>query len=188
MILVTGGARSGKSSFAENLLKNENRVLYIATAIAFDDEMKQRISKHKQLRNSNWDTLENYRGLGDQLISLNKVYTAVMLDCITIMTSNLLMQAAPHFSQEEYLKLDYRVEETKIIYEMKKLVEGLRYMEANHNTKTVLVTNELGLGIVPENKLSREFRDIAGRVNQYLASEAEEVFFLVSGIPLKIKG
>jgi adenosylcobinamide kinase/adenosylcobinamide-phosphate guanylyltransferase len=188
MILVTGGARSGKSSFAENILKNEDKVLYIATSIAFDDEMKHRIKKHRQQRNAHWDTLEEYKAVGDKILSLNKQYNGIILDCITIMTSNLLMQAAPNFSEEEYSKLDYRIEETKILYEMKNLVEGLRYMEENYDTKTVLVTNEVGLGIVPENKLSREFRDIAGRVNQYLASQSDEVYLLVSGIPVKIKG
>lgn len=206
MILITGGARSGKSLFGENLLINEMRenlltnetrenfltnqkkVLYIATALAFDDEMKERIKKHKAQRSDNWDTLEDYRTLGDKLIYLNKKYDGIILDCITVMVTNLLMQATPNFTDEEYLKLDYRVEETKILYEMKNLTSAFNELEIKNNTKIVVITNEIGSGIVPENKLGREFRDIAGRVNQYLAKEANEVYVVISGIPVKIKG
>lgn len=206
MILITGGARSGKSLFGENLLINEMRekllinetrenlltnqkkVLYIATALAFDDEMKERIKKHKAQRSDNWDTLEDYRTLGDKLICLNKKYDGIILDCITVMVTNLLMQATPNFTDEEYLKLDYRVEETKILYEMKNLTSAFNELEIKNNTKIVVITNEIGSGIVPENKLGREFRDIAGRVNQYLAKEANEVYVVISGIPVKIKG
>lgn len=206
MILITGGARSGKSLFGENLLINEMRenlltnetrenfltnqkkVLYIATALAFDDEMKERIKKHKAQRSDNWDTLEDYRTLGDKLIYLNKKYDGIILDCITVMVTNLLMQATPNFTDEEYLNLDYRVEETKILYEMKNLTSAFNELEIKNNTKIVVITNEIGSGIVPENKLGREFRDIAGRVNQYLAKEANEVYVVISGIPVKIKG
>ena len=188
MILVTGGARSGKSAFAEQLLQAESSVLYIATSIVFDKEMEERVKLHKQRRKKNWETLEAYREVGNKVLNLKKCYTGIMLDCVTIMISNLLMEAAPNFTDEEYNNLDYRVEETKILYEMKKLVEAIKEMENKYYTKVVFVTNEVGAGIVPENKLSREFRDIAGKVNQYLAKEAKEVYLVVSGIPMKIKG
>lgn len=188
MILITGGARSGKSCFGESLLLNKKKVLYIATAIAFDEEMSERIKKHKSQRNNDWDTLETYKALGDKVICLNQKYDGIILDCITVMITNLLMQATPNFTPEEYLKLDYRIEETKILYEMKNLTAAFNELETKNNTKIVIITNEIGSGIVPENKLSREFRDIAGRINQYLAKEASEVYVVISGIPVKIKG
>lgn len=187
MILITGGARSGKSSFGESLLVSQKNVLYIATAIAFDNEMKERIKKHRQRRNKDWETLETFRAVGDKILSLNKNYDGIILDCITVMITNLLMQDTPNFTEQDYNKLDYRVEETKILYEIKNLVAALKEMEIRYNTKVVLITNEIGCGIVPEKKLSREFRDIAGRINQYIASESNEVFLVVSGIPVKIK-
>lgn len=187
MILITGGARSGKSSFGESLLISQKNVLYIATAIAFDNEMKQRIKKHQQRRNKDWETLEAFKAVGDKILSLNKGYDGIILDCITVMITNLLIQDTPNFNERDYNKLDYKVEETKILYEIKNLVAALKEMEIKYNTKVVLITNEIGLGIVPEKKLSREFRDIAGRINQYLASESNEVFLIVSGIPVKIK-
>lgn len=188
MILITGGARSGKSLFGENLLLQQKKVLYIATAIAFDNEMKERVKIHQQRRNKNWDTLEMYKAIGDKLISLNQNYDGIIVDCITIMITNLIMQDTINFSEDDYNNLDYRVEETKILYEMQNLTSGLREMEIKYNAKTIIITNEVGSGIVPETKLSREFRDIAGRVNQYLAKEADEVYCIISGIPLKLKG
>lgn len=188
MILITGGARSGKSVFAEQLLQKENSVLYIATSIVFDKEMEERVKLHKERRKKEWDTLEAYRNVGEKILDLNKGYKGIMLDCVTIMISNLLMEAAPNFTDEEYNNLNYREEEKKILCEMKRLVEAVKQMESKYNTKVVFVTNEVGAGIVPENKLSREFRDIAGKVNQYLAKEAENVYLVVSGIPVKIKG
>lgn len=188
MILITGGARSGKSVFGENLLMSEKKVLYIATSMIFDNEMKERVEKHKQRRSEYWETLEAYKSVGDKIIAMNKCYDGIILDCVTIMISNLLMQSVPNFTDVEYEKLDYRVEETKILYEMKNLTEALKEMETKYFTKTVLITNELGSGIVPEKKISREFRDIAGRVNQYIAKESNEVYMVISGIPVKIKG
>lgn len=187
MILITGGARSGKSSFGESLLVSQKNVLYIATAIAFDNEMKERVKKHRKRRNKDWETLEAFRAVGDKVLSLNKNYDGIILDCITVMITNLLMQYTPNFTEQEYNRLDYRVEETKILYEIKNLVAALKEMEIKYNTKVILITNEIGCGVVPEKKLSREFRDIAGRINQYLASESNEVFLVVSGIPVKIK-
>lgn len=187
MILITGGARSGKSFFGESLLVSQKNVLYIATAIAFDNEMKERVKKHRKRRNKDWETLEAFRAVGDKVLSLNKNYDGIILDCITVMITNLLMQDTPNFTEQEYNRLDYRVEETKILYEIKNLVAALKEMEIKYNTKVILITNEIGCGVVPEKKLSREFRDIAGRINQYLASESNEVFLVVSGIPVKIK-
>lgn len=174
--LVTGGARSGKSSFAEGLLKDCHNVLYIATAIAFDDEMKERVRLHRKQRNQSWDTLEAYKNLEQEIKSKDQNYDGIILDCITIMISNLMLE---EFNDNT----DYRALENRVIEEMKASIRFLKALKA----KVVLVTNEVGAGIVPENKLAREFRDIAGRVNQYIAKEADEVFVTISGISLQIK-
>lgn len=174
MILVTGGARSGKSSFGESLLKDLDKVLYIATSIPFDDEMKDRVRKHRESRSSHWETLEAYKDFEDKI--QNK-YDGVILDCITIMITNLLLEKIDEFNE------DYNAIEAYIMKEIEKAVKVLKSL----NSKVVLITNEIGAGIVPENKMSREFRDIAGRVNQYLGKECEEVYLAVCGIPVKIK-
>lgn len=179
MILVTGGARSGKSSFGESLLKDKKEVLYIATSIPFDEEMKDRVKKHRESRPNHWHTLEGYKDLGNSIRTLNQQYDGIILDCITIMITNLIFE---NFDEE--VEIDYKGIEEKIMGEMKAMVLAFKEL----NSEVVLITNEVGCGIVPETRLSREFRDIAGRVNQYLAREAEEVYFAVSGIPVKIKG
>jgi adenosylcobinamide kinase/adenosylcobinamide-phosphate guanylyltransferase len=179
VILVTGGARSGKSDFGESLLKDKKKVLYIATSIPFDEEMKYRVKKHRESRPSHWHTLEAYKNLGDSIRNLKQQYDGIILDCITIMITNLIFE---NFDEE--VEIDYKAIEEKIMREMKTMVSAFKEL----NSEVVLITNEVGSGIVPENRLSREFRDIAGRVNQYLAREAEEVYLAVSGIPVKIKG
>ncbi|GIM28180.1 adenosylcobinamide kinase/adenosylcobinamide phosphate guanyltransferase [Clostridium polyendosporum] len=179
MIVVTGGARSGKSTFGESLLMDKKEVLYIATSIPFDDEMKDRVKKHKESRPSRWDTLESYKAIGENIRSLQNTYEGIILDCVTIMITNLLIE-----NIDENSEIDYRDIENMIMNEVKSMTNFFKEYEG----EVVLITNEVGSGIVPENKLSREFRDIAGRVNQYLAREAEQVYLVVSGIPVKIKG
>lgn len=179
MILVTGGARSGKSSFGESLLKDKKEVLYIATSIPFDEEMKDRVKKHRESRPDHWHTLEGYKSLGDSIRNLKQHYDGIILDCITIMITNLILE---NFDEE--VEIDYKSIEEKIMGEMEDMLSAFKEL----NSDVVMITNEVGCGIVPENRLSREFRDIAGRVNQFLAREAEEVYLAVSGIPVKIKG
>jgi adenosylcobinamide kinase/adenosylcobinamide-phosphate guanylyltransferase len=178
--LVTGGARSGKSSFGESLLKDFLKVLYIATSIPFDEEMRERVRKHKDQRPGYWDTLEAYKNFKDEFSNIAyHEYDGIILDCITIMISNILLES---FNEDK--ENDYGLIEDKIIYQVDELIEVLK----NAGCKVVIVTNEVGSGIVPENKLSREFRDIAGRVNQRIAKAADEVYLVVSGLPVKIKG
>lgn len=181
MILVTGGARSGKSLFAENLLKEvEGNILYIATAIPFDEEMKLRVKKHKLQRPENWDTFEAYQDLGKSLLTVEKEYVGILIDCLTILVSNLLLEENIY---EEIKGSEIEKIEIKILREVSALVEAVQKIKG----KTVIVTNELGSGIVPENKLARIFRDIAGKANQLVAQSADEVYLAVSGIPIKIK-
>lgn len=185
MILVTGGARSGKSSFGESILKDEESVLYVATSIPKDEEMVERVKKHRESRNRNWDTLESYKDLGEQL---KEGYAGIIVDCITIMITNLLFHGMESFEEEDFKNMDFRKKEEEVMREIRSMAEYFKNYSIRNSTKIVLITNEVGAGLVPEYKLGREFRDIAGRVNQYLAKEAEEVYFVVSGIPLKIKG
>lgn len=180
--LITGGARSGKSSFAEKILDNEDSVLYIATAIPFDDEMKDRIKKHKVRRNSCWELCEIYKNFDQQLPQkiINKKY--ILFDCLTIMISNLM--TIDH-------DCDWDSASAKKISEIEKNVADevnklLKIIE-NYQGKVIIVTNEIGMGVVPPTPLGRHFRDIAGRINQKIARIANEVILMVSGINVKIK-
>lgn len=182
IIIITGGARSGKSSFAEKLALDMNmRTTYVATSIPFDDEMKERVRLHKERRPSEWNTVEAYKDLD---IALNKVIDetdVVLLDCITVMITNLMMDSISdwdNISVEDAGKV-----EKLVIDELNKLIN---YFEELDKT-LIIVTNEVGLGIVPMYPSARLFRDMAGRANQKLASIADEVHMCVSGIPLKIK-
>jgi len=183
LVLITGGARSGKSRFAENLARGlQGPVLYVATAQIFDEEMKIRVRKHRESRPAEWDTLEAYRGLGKTISSQDQKYCGILIDCITIMVTNLMWEI-PEIQAEEFTVQNIEKAEFFIMEEVKDLVEGTFRMEST----VIMVTNELGSGIVPEYPLSRAFRDIAGRVNQYIAAHADEVYLVVCGIPLRIK-
>jgi len=183
IILITGGARSGKSTYAEKLAKEENKkVLYVATSIPFDEEMKERVKKHRERRPANWDTFECYKDLKSIFVNPNLDFEVVLLDCITIMVTNLLFEKTgeniERFSEDELNKI-----ECEILKEVADFLDA-----AEETTKTIiLVTNEVGFGIVPEYKLARVFRDIAGRVNQYIAKRAKEVSLVVCGIQVKVK-
>jgi adenosylcobinamide kinase/adenosylcobinamide-phosphate guanylyltransferase len=182
--LVTGGARSGKSSFAEELIKEKgDRILYVATAKAIDDEMKDRIKRHQSRRPDHWDTLEQYRGLGAVLPDLSKKYDGILLDCVTIMSTNII------FDEPVMLKEDVSFEEMletekSLIAEINDFISSFPALSCD----LILVTNEVGLGLVPEYPLSRFYRDALGRVNQALGKAAEELYFVTCGVPMKIKG
>ncbi|HEY5583284.1 MAG TPA: bifunctional adenosylcobinamide kinase/adenosylcobinamide-phosphate guanylyltransferase [Ruminiclostridium sp.] len=183
LILVTGGARSGKSTYAENLAKSiGDRVMYIATSIPFDDEMKDRVKKHRERRPASWDTFEGYKDLKKVFHEKSQPFQIILLDCITIMITNLMFDFGG-FDVENSDEMVINQIETKILQEINEFLD-----EAILNTETtILVTNEVGFGIVPDNKLARIFRDLAGRANQYIASRSDEVYLLVCGLPIKIK-
>ena len=182
LVVVTGGARSGKSTFAEKLAKDCNcDVVYIATSIPFDDEMKARIKKHVEQRSANWKTVEAYKDLDKHLAKNNNLPVVYLLDCITIMITNLMLDTSYDWDKVSQQEID--CVEAYIRQEMEKLLKVVD----EKDTTFILVTNEVGMGIVPENKLSRIFRDIAGRVNQMLAQAADEVYLCVAGIPVRIK-
>ncbi|UEL49384.1 bifunctional adenosylcobinamide kinase/adenosylcobinamide-phosphate guanylyltransferase [Terrisporobacter hibernicus] len=182
IILVTGGARSGKSSFAESLcIKQNNKTAYIATSVAFDDEMKNRVKKHQEGRPKNWKTYEIYKDIYSIVEELNKNHDTVIMDCVTLMVNNLMFTQGIEVDEatsEELNELENYIRE-----QITKLLEAVK----KTNLYFVIVTNEIGMGIVPENKLSRIYGDFVGRANQLIASYSNEVYFVVSGIPMKVK-
>lgn len=179
IILVTGGSRSGKSTYAEELLKDKENVLYIATAIVTDEEMAARIQKHRERRDNSWSTFEGYKNLNDAVASFSGEY--ILLDCVTVMITNLMFEEERDFdniSQSEIETLEKQIENQFNI-----LVQSVKEKDKT----IVMVTNEVGCGLVPEYKLGRIFRDIAGRMNQKLGAVSDEVYLVTCGIPLKIK-
>lgn len=176
IILVTGGARSGKSQFAEKLaLKlGKNRAAYIATAQIFDEEMAHRIKIHKERRGKNWLTFESPFDADKTILLAEKNFDVILFDCVTMYLSNFLCNA----------NLD---DEEKIFSEFELLIKNLIDAAKSSNATVIFVSNEVGTGIVPENKLARKFRDLAGLANQIIAAEAEKVFLTVAGLAVDIK-
>lgn len=182
IILVTGGARSGKSNFAESLcIKQNNRTAYIATSIPFDDEMKNRVKKHQESRPKEWKTYEIYKDIYSIVEELDNNHDTVIMDCVTLMVNNLMFTYGIEVDQatsEELNELEEYIKE-----QIKKLMEAIK----KTNLYFVIVSNEVGMGIVPENKLSRIYADFVGRANQLIAKYSDEVYLVVSGIPMKVK-
>jgi adenosylcobinamide kinase/adenosylcobinamide-phosphate guanylyltransferase len=164
--LVLGGARSGKSRYAEGLVMAlPPPWTYVATAEAFDQEMTERIAEHRKRRGDGWRTVDAPRDLPGA-IRANPATTRVLVDCLTLWLSNLMLA------------------DLDIEAETQKLDDAL----AARSAATILVANEVGYGIVPENALARKFRDLQGRLNQRIAARADRVVLVVAGIPLVIKG
>jgi adenosylcobinamide kinase / adenosylcobinamide-phosphate guanylyltransferase len=164
VVLVLGGARSGKSRYAESLAHQPAH--YVATAQAFDDEMRDRIATHKLQRGDAWVTHEEPFDLVGVLEKLQKRGNFVLVDCLTLWLSNLLLA------------------ERDCDAEIQKLVAHLK----STSSRIIIVSNEVGLGIVPDNKLARRFRDVQGVANQRVAEIATNVVFLAAGLPLILKG
>lgn len=175
--LVTGGARSGKSNFAESLYKDKKDVVYIGTSKIWDKEMEERINRHKKTRPKDWRTYESNYNIED---AVGKE-TNYLLDCITVLVSNIMFDLSKGIEYIDY-DLQDKIENT-VVSELKSLIGIIR----NKGYNLILVTNEVGDSIVPEHHISRVFRDIQGRVNQQIASMADEVYLVCCGIPVKIK-
>ena len=180
IILCSGGARSGKSEFAEQLaLSLKGRKAYVATGQAFDDEMKDRIKKHQLRRGKEWITFEIPLHLHKNWEQIKNVSDVILIDCLTMFTSNHVFAHGDINTQEDSNRI-----ESIILEELRLLLQEIN----NSNDKTVIfVTNEIGLGIVPENKLARYFRDITGRVNREVASAANKMYFTISGVTIELK-
>ena len=171
LVFITGGARSGKSRLAVQLAgKSGEKVAFIATARAGDEEMAERILIHKRSRPDEWTTIEEPTDI-PSAIAAARGHDVLIIDCLTLLLSNLMFaENGPN--------------ETEHILDG---VESLMKASKDFDGTVIVVSNEVGMGIVPENKLAREFRDLAGRANQIMAEAADEVYVCFSGIPIRIK-
>jgi adenosylcobinamide kinase/adenosylcobinamide-phosphate guanylyltransferase len=166
-VLVLGGARSGKSAFAERLVVDTGLSRhYIATGRAFDEEMRVRIDRHREDRGPGWQTHEEPLALAEQIADLAREGRAILVDCLTLWVTNLMLEGR----------------------DVAEASAALAAVVSRVPGRLVIVSNEVGLGIVPENRMAREFRDHAGRLHQQIAAIVPEVYFVAAGLPLKMKG
>ncbi|WP_459128790.1 bifunctional adenosylcobinamide kinase/adenosylcobinamide-phosphate guanylyltransferase [Guggenheimella bovis] len=171
--IILGGARSGKSTYAQNLIHSDS-VTYVATSIPFDDGMKHRIKLHQESRPKIWKTVEKYKGFSEPFDT-----DIVLVDCLTLMVSNLLMEAHEDFdkvSPEELQETEEHIKE-----------EILALIECAKGKDLIIVSNEVGLGLASPYSLGNAFRDISGRMNQLVARLSDEAYFMVSGLPMRLK-
>ncbi|MDH4162519.1 MAG: bifunctional adenosylcobinamide kinase/adenosylcobinamide-phosphate guanylyltransferase [Nitrospirota bacterium] len=169
LIFITGGARSGKSAFAEKLAGEiTGKRAYLATAQALDAEMVERIEHHRKRRGGAWDTFEEPLAIAELVGKLAGRYSVVLLDCLTLWLSNVMAR---------------RSKDDEVRESIDELAAALR----SHDGTLLVVSNEVGLGIVPDNALVRRFRDLAGIMNQRVAAAADEAYFVAAGLPVKIK-
>jgi adenosylcobinamide kinase / adenosylcobinamide-phosphate guanylyltransferase len=164
---VLGGARSGKSSFAQKLAEaNTGELIYIATAQAFDDEMTDRIARHKADRGPRWQTVECPIDLAQAIAANDGVGKVILIDCLTLWLTNLMLGD----------------------HDVQAATKGLIDTMASSAGQIILVSNEVGQGIVPDNALARRFRDEAGWLNQSMAAATNDVWFVIAGLPQQLKG
>jgi adenosylcobinamide kinase / adenosylcobinamide-phosphate guanylyltransferase len=176
LILILGGARSGKSAYAQSLAaQHGGSVLYVATAEAGDAEMAARIAAHRESRPAEWQTLEAPRNVGQAIRSCPGQCDTVLLDCLTLLANNIIVPLPEDATAEQA--------EAALGDEVDGLLEAYQFGRAGW----IIVSNEVGLGLVPPYPLGRIYRDALGRANQRLASAADEVLFMVAGLPLRVK-
>ena len=172
LTLVLGGVRAGKSTYAQRLASGGERVLFVATAEAGDEDMQARIQAHRESRPAHWDTIEEPVDLVGALTPLLHRYDTVLLDCMTLWVSNLLLRDRATDSPRR---------------EVLSEVQGLLELYRGGNASWIVVSNEVGLGVVPPTELGRVYADELGRVNQLMAAEADDVYFMAAGLPLELK-
>ena len=172
LILILGGARSGKSSLAERLAGQYESVLFVATAEPLDEDMERRIARHKNSRPRDWRTLEEPVDLASSLQAIDDQHEVCLIDCLTVWVSNLL------------LKMEDRADvEVAIVSEAERLLDVYDRSPASW----IVVSNEVGLGVVPPTSLGRRYRDALGRVNQIVAARADKAYFMAAGLALELK-
>jgi adenosylcobinamide kinase/adenosylcobinamide-phosphate guanylyltransferase len=178
LIFLLGGARSGKSAYAEQWARGQGKqVLFVATAQAFDEEMRTRIARHRQERPDHWQTLEAPLQAGAALAPIldSSAYDTVLLDCITLLAANILLALPEETTQNEV--------NHAVLDEIEKLLD----VYARSSATWLIVSNEVGMGVVPPTRLGRFYQDALGRANQRIARRADEVLLLVAGLPWKLK-
>ena len=177
LTLILGGARSGKSSYAEKLAaENGSNVLYVATAQAWDEEMEIRIARHRADRPAHWRTLEAQTNVGAAIqTSLTPEINTVLIDCLTLLATNVILPIPEPISDDAAT--------AAVMHE----VDGLLAAFGQSNCNWLIVSNEVGLGVVPPYPLGRVYRDALGRANQRLAAAADRVLFMVAGLPMVVK-
>jgi adenosylcobinamide kinase/adenosylcobinamide-phosphate guanylyltransferase len=169
IIFVLGGVRSGKSRFAVSIAgKTGKKIAFVATAEALDEEMKNRIHLHRKNRPKSWKTFEEFEKLSRVSKTVPAAFKTILIDCLTVLISNLILKDV----KERDIESDIR----KAIVLLKK-----------RGGTVIIVSNEVGMGVVPEYELGRCFRDIQGKINQIVAASADEVFFVAAGIPMRMK-
>ena len=179
-ILITGGARSGKSHFAQELaLRTGKPVLFVATAVAGDEEMRQRIEEHRRKRPPAWSTLEVTTHVGNEIRQNIGGAKVVTVDCITLLVNNIVGEYADQAGEQ----LDASLIEQNVTSEISELVDCINHVDASF----IIVTNEVGMGLVPANRMGRLYRDLLGKANKLLAERVDEVYLMVAGLPVKIK-
>lgn len=175
IVFVIGGARSGKSSFAlREAGRQKGSKAYIATAEELDDEMRGRIARHKADRGPEWDVYEEPLDIAGALEKAGAGHGVIVIDCLTLWLSNVMLRAE---GKEQG--------DTGVFVRALEKIKGLSVVQ---HQSLYIVSNEVGMGIVPENELARKFRDLAGMLNQKVADLADEVYLVTAGIPVKIKG
>jgi adenosylcobinamide kinase/adenosylcobinamide-phosphate guanylyltransferase len=169
VVLVLGGVRSGKSRYAQELAARGKRVAVVATAEACDDDMRQRIVRHRAERPADWTTFEAPVALEDTLLERGNQFVTILIDCLTVWTANIMQAEAS--------------DESRILARASRLAEILGRISAS----VILVSNEVGSGIHPDTELGRAYRDLLGFVNQRVAAAADDVILLVAGCPIIVK-
>ena len=188
LTLILGGARSGKSTYAEERAKDAggDSVLYVATSETKDEEMQQRVEKHRADRPSGWETVEASRNVAQAIRQERSAAKVILLDCMTFLVANHLMDAAAPeddpFDAPSSDPFDAQIE-ADVVAEVEAIIAYMNESDA----EILVVSNEVGLGVVPPYELGRAYRDILGRANQVLARHADEVLLLVAGIPMQVK-
>lgn len=181
LILVLGGARAGKSAYAERLVASYGpRVIYVATAEAKDDEMRARIQVHRARRPPMWTTLEAPKAVGLTLLAAQPAADAILLDCLTLLVTNLVLA---HIGEESEDSAAEEAADATVAAEIEALLRAQRQL----GLPMVIVSNEVGMGLVPPYSLGRLYRDVLGRANQQLAAAADRVYLLVAGLPMTLK-
>jgi adenosylcobinamide kinase/adenosylcobinamide-phosphate guanylyltransferase len=179
LMLILGGARSGKSAWAiANAARCGERVLVVATAEPLDEDMSARIREHRRCRPPEWDTLEEPRRVAERLAGLERDYDVIVLDCLTMLLSNWMLAERGHGDPQ------WSDDRAAIAARMSRLAAALRARAF----RSMVISNEVGAGIVPESEVARRYRDALGHANQALAKRADCVVLMVAGIPVHVKG